>query len=590
MGWRSNEHARREREFIDEEHGRRPVGNRHQGHPATASQAKAWLLSLGGACVFGFFLILSFVIPINHNYLYIIAGIVPAALLWLLALREYFGTRAARRASRRAIEEERRAETRSLERRAAHIEREGQRIENEPPFLDPPDLPTRVFTTFGGTQQDRAVMVAWHVWELLIRGVPVIVLDFTQSGLCLELPASGGWLADAVSLPAVARRLGPDWLGPDYEPQVYRFPQDDGGLPLLAGWSANELAAMLADVGHEEPAGAEATADKYVAENICGLLGEDVSITRIYAALRWVFGHKPDDGVLTSQEQRQIRRHFTDEERRADSLSLRRLAATARSLRALDGNPEELPPAMLTCLSLASVPSAAEAALLGRVLLHAVTRTVQRSPLHGGDGPVIIMVGADEQDPGRVDRFTRACEQHGVTLRRVFGALTEQTARYLSPWCGYLRPQTQDEAERMSDAIGSEYKNKESLRTDSTTRDRSSMHTLGQTSTSSGTSTNSQVTTARLRERTVEPEELLRQPPNILRVPCLAETEPTDSQASTSADEPPDDPSLILITVPDPAMIHPDHPGPFELETPVRDMTPIVQDTDAAQAITRGRL
>src|ERR1700760_2766789 len=133
---------------------------------------------------------------------------------------------------------------------------------------------------FGGTGLGRQNMVTGLGWELLEKRA-VIVLDLTQDRV-------------ANGLIAVAARAGISF-------QDYELPADLGETPLLAGLSGDQVASLIVEVVHADDASATAAGratDLMILKKILGVLGGDLSMGRLHAALTALLGHgAPDDGA-----------------------------------------------------------------------------------------------------------------------------------------------------------------------------------------------------------------------------------------------------------------------------------------------------
>src|SRR3984957_19914251 len=126
---------------------------------------------------------------------------------------------------------------------------------------------------FGGTGLGRQNMVTGLGWELLGQHA-VIVLDLSQ-----DMVADG--------LVAAALRVG-------LSCQDFQLPRDLARTPLLAGLRGEQIASLIVEVVHADDAGATAAGratDLMILRKIVGVLGADVSMRRLHAALTELLGN-----------------------------------------------------------------------------------------------------------------------------------------------------------------------------------------------------------------------------------------------------------------------------------------------------------
>src|SRR5690348_10570850 len=310
---------------------------------------------------------------------------------------------------------------------------------------------------FGGTGFGRQNMVTGLGWELLEHR-PVIVLDLTQDRV-------------ADGLLTAAARAGISF-------QDYELPADLGETPLLAGLSGEQIASLIVEVVHADDATATAAGratDLMILKKIVGVLGADVSMGRLHAALTVLLGDAtaavdaaPADGPagglasaagpLTDGEQAALGALFGDGFRRQVTGNLVRLAAVVEPLTALGTSPPPRQPARLTCLSLAEGPRDVAADLTAALVVQWVTRAISEGGMaDDGSGPAVILAGADEQSTRHLGRLTAVCERYDIPLVRTFSRLTEESARHLNTrHTAFMRLATRPEALRAAEHIGLE--------------------------------------------------------------------------------------------------------------------------------------
>jgi len=303
---------------------------------------------------------------------------------------------------------------------------------------------------FGGTGLGRQNMVTGLGWELLEQRA-VIVLDLSQDRV-----ASG--------LIAAAARAGLSW-------QDYELPRDLGATPLLAGLTGEQIASLIVEVVHADDASATAAGratDLMILRKIVAVLGADVSMGRLHAALTVLLGDGGQPlatGPLAEDEQAALEALFGEGFRHQVTGNLVRLAAVVEPLTALGAEPAPHPPARLTCLSLADGPRDVAADLTAALVVQWVTRAVSEGPVPGSKGadsefrPAVILAGADEQSTRHLGRLTSVCERYDIPLVRAFSRLTDESARHLDTrHTAFMRLATRPEALRAAEHIGLERK------------------------------------------------------------------------------------------------------------------------------------
>jgi hypothetical protein len=453
LGWIPNEPGLRARDF------ERPAPAEPAPDPAkvaafqAASRARGlWSRMLIAVGLFAFVLFgsLSAVTGITWGW-GVAAGLalccwLPVVLLWRNRRRAATGLRAEteRQASRHAVE------LAEYEQGKAQWARsEAERISIAPRWLQVAaheDISR--LDVFGGTGSGRQNMVTGLGWELLEQRA-VIVLDLTQDRV-------------ADGLLTAAARAG-------ISVQDYELPADLGETPLLAGLSGEQIASLIVEVVHADDVGATAAGratDLMILKKIVGVLGPDVSMGRLHAALTALLGDAtasvgpPAAGdPLTAGERAVLGTLFGDGFRQQVTGNLVRLAAVVEPLTALGSGasagagPRQ--PARLTCLSLAGGPRDVAADLTAALIVQWVTRAVSTSD--GGIRPAVILAGADEQSTRHLGRLTAVCERYDIPLVRTFSRLTEESARHLDTrHTAFMRLATRPEALRAAEHIGLE--------------------------------------------------------------------------------------------------------------------------------------
>ena len=351
-----------------------------------------------------------------------------------------------RAAHRKKVEEHKAAIAEYNQGQARWAQSEADRIATAPRWLQVAanDEATRL-DVFGGTGFGRQNMVTGLGWELLGQRA-VIVLDLSQDRV-------------ADGLLAAAARAG-------ISSQDYELPQDLAATPLLAGLTGDQVASLIVEVVHADDVSATAAGratDLMILKKIAGLLGPDVSMGRLHAALTALLGEAGQPAaapLLTDPERAGLQALFGDGFRHQVAGNLVRLAAVVEPLTDLGTAAGPDSAARLTCLSLADGPRDVAADLIAALVVQWVTRAVSEGQAPGADGaprPAVILAGADEQSTRHLARLTAVCERYGIPLVRAFSRLTEESARHMDTrHTAFLRLATRPEALRAAEHIGLE--------------------------------------------------------------------------------------------------------------------------------------
>jgi len=461
LGWIPNEPGLRPREF------ERPTPAEPAPDPARVAALQAaqhartqWsrLLIVVGLFAFVLFGSLSAVARITWGW-GVAAGL--ALCCWLPVVLLAMNRRRA--AARLRVENERQAEQHAVELadyeqgKAKWADSEAERIATAPRWLQvAAHEDASRLDVFGGSGLGRQNMVTGLGWELLEQRA-VIVLDLTQDRV-----------ADGL-LTAAARA--------DMSFQDYELPVDLGETPLLAGLDGEQIASLIVEVVHADDAGATAAGratDLMILKKIGGVLGAEVSMGRLHAALTELLGDDPRfalaAGSLTDGERASLGALFGPGFRQQVTGNLVRLAAVVEPLTALgtslgpgagpSSSTGRRPPARLTCLSLAEGPRDVTADLTAALVVQWVTRAVSAEGSAadgGGSRPAVILAGADEQSTRHLGRLTAVCERYDIPLVRTFTRLTEESAKHLDTrHTAFMRLGTRPEALRAAEHIGLE--------------------------------------------------------------------------------------------------------------------------------------
>src|ERR1700761_3200404 len=449
LGWIPNEPGLRPRDF------ERPAPTEPVPDPAKVAALQAalharglWSRLLIAIGVFAFALFGSIAAVAHITWGWGVAGGL-ALCCWLPVVLLGLRRRRADRRLRASTEEQavrHAAELAEYETgKARWTESEAERIATAPRWLQvAAHEDVSRLDVFGGTGHGRQNMVTGLGLEILEQR-PVIVLDLSQDRV-------------AEGLLAAAARAG-------IPAQDYELPADLGDTPLLAGLSGEQIASLIVEVMHADDASATAAGratDLMILKKVVGVLGGDISMGRLHAALTVLLGDvsgSHPSGSLTRGEQAGLGALFGDGFRQQVTGNLVRLAAVVEPLTALGTHVTPRGPARLTCLSLAEGPRDVAADLTAALVVQWVTRAIsaEGGMASGDSGPAVILAGADEQSTRHLGRLTAVCERYDIPLVRTFSRLTEESARHLdSRHTAFMRLATRPEALRAAEHIGLE--------------------------------------------------------------------------------------------------------------------------------------
>jgi hypothetical protein len=319
------------------------------------------------------------------------------------------------------------------QRAAAHESAESSRLASVPEWTAavPPGLRTDVY---GGTLAGWQSLLAVHGASLLAAR-PLLVADFTGQG------------ASSV-LTTLARTASGEGL-------VHLLPSGLGTSGILSGLTGQQFATALTEAIHagQDSTRADRAVDVRVLQQLTGALGGHLSPARLAAAIQTALGADIPAGILTQGETDTIAGAlFTGGYRSQIGPSLVRLDAFASGLARYDtATPARA--AWFTCLALEPGPRSAFTELLTALTLQWLTVHVTSMT---GDGPAVIIAGADDISHTHLEALTGACEQRNVPLTLLFRHLRDDATTMIggAATTGFMRLGNHREADQAAAFIG----------------------------------------------------------------------------------------------------------------------------------------
>ena len=287
-----------------------------------------------------------------------------------------------------------------------------------------------------------------HGWEafLTVYGTsvlaerPTLVADFSRELVCREF----AMIARAAGAPV----------------DIQLLPAQLAGSSVLAGLPGQQIAAALVEAMHPDDAHsarAERSIDGRILGEVCGSLGDPVSLARLAAALRVLMGEQDKSGLLSPAERTHISADlFTAEYLRQVHADLVRIESYIHPLAGLGSSGAVRDPAYLTCIALQPDARNVRDELLAGLVVQWLTYQVANAAARA---PAVIIVGADELARRHTERLADACERRGVLLTLLFRHLRGASADLLGGGAtGFMRLGNHQEAARAADFIGRQHR------------------------------------------------------------------------------------------------------------------------------------
>jgi hypothetical protein len=319
------------------------------------------------------------------------------------------------------------------QRAAVHESAESSRLASVPEWTPvmPPGLRTDVY---GGTLAGWQSLLAVHGASLLAAR-PLLVADFTGQAAASALTTLAGTASG--------------------EGLVHLLPSGLGASGILSGLTGQQFATALTEAIHagQDTTRADRAVDVRVLQQLTGALGGHLSPARLAAAIQTALGGDIPPGILTRGETGTIAGAlFQDGYRSQIAPSLVRLDAFASALARYD-TAAPARAAWFTCLALEPGPRSAFTELLTILTLQWLTVRVTTVT---GDGPAVIIAGADDIGHTHLEALTEACEQRGVPLTLLFRHLRDDATTMIggAATTAFMRLGNHREADQAAAFIG----------------------------------------------------------------------------------------------------------------------------------------
>ncbi|MFP3962594.1 hypothetical protein SMC26_09720 [Actinomadura fulvescens] len=313
-----------------------------------------------------------------------------------------------------------------------------------PPGVDRVDV-------VGGTLAGWSASVTTMGAARLAVGARVTVIDLSEGAVAHDL-----------------LRLAAD-RGDD--PLVWVLPADLSRLDATRGLGPEALADVLSLVvsaGEEQSSTRDLSFDNSILERLIELLGDDVTIPRITAALRVLaqVGDPRDDlrrGLLTDEQLERIATLFGRDA--TDRIVVRRawaLEAQLRKLERLATEPVRLPPSRLHVVSMDRRAGVLTNRVLGTYVTTALTHRIREAPPGGKWDHTLFLCGAEKLRGDVLDRLIDACEATGTGLVLMYRSIPrhvrERLGRRGHAAVGFMRLGNPEDARIAAEHIGADHR------------------------------------------------------------------------------------------------------------------------------------
>jgi hypothetical protein len=244
----------------------------------------------------------------------------------------------------------------------------------------------------------------------------------------------------------------------DRSVRALQLPSELARFDLVAGLEPHELVDCLVEAIHGDAQSAnrsERHQDTMLLAEICEILGPDLTMARLVAALR-VLTDRPVQAALTPEESDRLLDLQPDESRRQMHQHLRRIESFLHPLESMGREPAEPVAADLTCLIAEGSGGHAQTELLKDLMVQWLSRQVRNSSTPMGS---LVVLGADEINHRAIERLSTLCERRGVRLVLFFSHLREESLHTIGGGeVALMRLGNHQEASQAAEFIGKGHK------------------------------------------------------------------------------------------------------------------------------------
>ncbi|MFJ4779044.1 hypothetical protein [Streptomyces sp. NPDC088762] len=295
---------------------------------------------------------------------------------------------------------------------------------------------TRRLDIFGGSQRSREGFLTVFGTSTL-QQQPLIVLDLTQALICEELSA----LAEVAGVPV----------------DVQLLPSRMAESGILSGLTAQELVDSLVEAvyaGDSEGSRAARALDTRILQQLCGVLGAEVTPARLGAGLRALMGEIDDTDALTRDERNRIADDLlADKNKDQMRDSLLRLASFLHPLERLGAERGGRGPGYLTCIALDFSTGSASTELLADLAVQSVTRRL--ATFQETAPSVVVALGEQGLQRRYLEQLASVCERRGAQLTVLHPHLREGSQEVIGGGTvGFMKLGNHQEAGIAADFLG----------------------------------------------------------------------------------------------------------------------------------------
>jgi hypothetical protein len=303
----------------------------------------------------------------------------------------------------------------------------------------------------GGTLTSWSALVTMAGAYGLAAGGEMTVLDLSGGAVATDLVTVAG--SDGV------------------EPAVWVLPKDLPRLDLTASLDAEALAdvlALSAGADDERSSGRDLAVETSILERVLAVLGDDISVGRVAAALRVLaeVGDPRADlaaGLLTMRETSELSTLFG--KGAADRVVLERALAMEAQIRKLASAASELvrlPHSRLRVIALNKRVSAANAKVFGNFVVTALTHVLSGAVEAGQPWQhTIFVLGAERLRDDVLDRLTDMCESSRTGLVLACQSMPPRVRQRIGRGNAavvFMRLGNAEDAKAASEQIGTEHR------------------------------------------------------------------------------------------------------------------------------------